>query len=75
VKIPGTHFFRGGVDPGAIMRLEGLGLMKNVMTPSGIEHVTFRQRMKQILRSVSFLRKSRGDGCSSVKGNEQGQCV
>jgi hypothetical protein len=33
---------RGWVDPGAIVRLEGLGQMKNPMTSSGFEPATFR---------------------------------
>jgi hypothetical protein len=32
---------RGGVDPRAIMRLKGLGELKNPITSSGIEPVTF----------------------------------
>ena len=34
-NIPGTYFFRGWVNPRVIVRPEGL-------TPSGIEHATFR---------------------------------
>jgi hypothetical protein len=30
------------MDPRAIVRLEGLGQLKNPVTSSGIEHVTFR---------------------------------
>jgi hypothetical protein len=33
---------RGGVDPRAIVRLEGLGQLKNPMISTGIEHATFR---------------------------------
>jgi hypothetical protein len=33
---------RGWVDPGAIMRLEGLGQLKNPRISSGIESATFR---------------------------------
>jgi hypothetical protein len=33
---------RGRVDPGAIVRREGLGRLKNPMTSSGIEPATFR---------------------------------
>jgi hypothetical protein len=33
---------RGGVDPTVIVRLEGLGKLKNAITSSGIEPATFR---------------------------------
>jgi hypothetical protein len=29
-KIPGTNFFRGRVEPGAILLLEGLGQLKKI---------------------------------------------
>jgi hypothetical protein len=34
-------FDRGSVDPRAIVRLEGLGKLKNPMTSSGLEPATF----------------------------------
>jgi hypothetical protein len=41
-KIPGTYFcYRGWVNPRVIVRLEGLGQLKNPITSSGIELVTF----------------------------------
>jgi hypothetical protein len=36
-NIPGTHFFRGRVDPRTVVRLEGLDELKNPTTPSGVE--------------------------------------
>jgi hypothetical protein len=33
---------RGLVEPKAIVRLEGLGQLKNIMASSGIESATFR---------------------------------
>jgi hypothetical protein len=42
---------RGRVDPRAIVRLQGLGQLKNPMTSSEIEHATFRlvaQCLKQL---------------------------
>jgi hypothetical protein len=47
---------RGCVDPGIIVRLEGLGELKNAMTSSGIEPATFRlvvQCLKQLPYCVS----------------------
>jgi hypothetical protein len=42
-KIPGTHFsVTGSVDHTTILRLEGLGQLKNPMASSGIESATFR---------------------------------
>jgi hypothetical protein len=35
-KIPGTHFFRGWIDPRSIVWPEGLGKLKNPVTSSGI---------------------------------------
>jgi hypothetical protein len=39
-KIPWYSTVRGGVDPRAIVQLEGLGQLKNSMNSSGIEPVT-----------------------------------
>jgi hypothetical protein len=40
-KIPGTHFWRGLVDPRAIVRLEGLGKLKSPPHP-GLEPKIFQ---------------------------------
>ena len=40
--IPGTHFIRGWVDPGAIVRPEGLCQWTIPVTPSGFEPATYR---------------------------------
>jgi hypothetical protein len=40
-NITGTNF-RGGVNPKATMRLEGLGQMETPMTSSGMDSATFR---------------------------------
>jgi hypothetical protein len=41
-NIPGTHFCKRLSDRRNIMRLEGLGQVKNAMTSSAIEPATFR---------------------------------
>jgi hypothetical protein len=40
-KIPGTHLVRGCADPRAMVRLEGLGKLKNPIISSGIEPATY----------------------------------
>jgi hypothetical protein len=41
-RFPVLIFVKGGVDPRATVRLEGLGQLKNPMTSLGIEPMTFR---------------------------------
>jgi hypothetical protein len=50
---------RGSIDPGAIMRLEGLGQLKNPMTSSEIEPETFRlvsYYLNQVLYRVPLVK-------------------
>jgi hypothetical protein len=41
-RFPVLISVRGGVDPGAIVQLEGLGQLQNPMTSLGLELATFR---------------------------------
>jgi hypothetical protein len=67
-------FVKDSVDPRAIMRLEGLGQLKNPVTSSGIEPAAFRlvaSCLNQLRYSVTLSTSRNGNNRIQTERNKQ----